>query len=369
MRSDKVQIQFCAALVDPDWDTFVTNSLDPHHEQTSLWGNLQRRRGWEAVRIIARKNGSILGGTQLLYRPFGRVFRLGYINRGPILDHDNPIVRDALLNAILACARKLRLVYLALILPYSGRHLIEPLKRLGFFEGPDFLPPRTAMFSTIVLDLSPSLEDILRGMKDTQRKHIRQAERRGLNIRNGNRSDLRSFAGLLISLCERRGERPNIPTDDFLESLWDAFAPQGQVRLFIAEQEQEAVTALLVFHMDRWARSWRIGWSGKYSEKRPNELAYWEAIKWAKAAGCRYFDFVGFDTKMANAMAGGNQTPPSVTCGASSFKLGFGGTVLPLYPRYCLFLNPLLGIPFRLANRSRMLSRALAGLFSKTGLG
>lgn len=206
MNSVPINIQVSSPRVESEWDSFVLACMDPHHEQTSLWGNVQRRRGWEAVRIIARSNGGIVGGTQLLYRPFGRGFRIGYINRGPLLNYENPVIRDAILEAILGYARKLRLIYLALILPYSGRPLIEPLKRVGFFEKPDFMPPRTPMLSTIVLDLSPSLEDILRGMKDTQRKHIRQAQRRGLSMRMGNRSDLRTFARLLISLCERRGE-------------------------------------------------------------------------------------------------------------------------------------------------------------------
>ena len=38
----------------PDWDAFVESFPDGHHEQTSLWGQVRKRHGWNIGRIIVR---------------------------------------------------------------------------------------------------------------------------------------------------------------------------------------------------------------------------------------------------------------------------------------------------------------------------
>ena len=93
--------------------------------------------------------------------------------------------------------------------------------------------------------------------------------------------------------------------------------------------------------MGKWARAWRVGWSGLHAEARPNELVYWEAIKWSKANGCRFFDIIGFDTGNARAILEGRVIPESERCGMSDCKLGFGGRVMLFPPGYCYFGNPL----------------------------
>jgi lipid II:glycine glycyltransferase (peptidoglycan interpeptide bridge formation enzyme) len=341
-QSNQYRIEVSCQKEDPEWDAFVINCPDPHHEQTSLWGDLQRFGGWTPLRLICRKDSEIAGGVQILEQPFKRFGTIGYINRGPLLAVDEPLIRQTLIDAIKNIGKTRRMIYLAIILPYKGQSFESDLLTAGFCICPERLPPTTSMKSTIVLNLTPDINEILMKMRKKTRQHIRNAEKGGLTFRVGSESDVNTFKQLLFVLCQKRGVKPNIPPGDFLPELWKAYAPKGYLRLFLTEFAGEAVGALMLFTMGDWIRAWRMGWSGRYDEVYPNDFIFWESIKWAKKNGYRFFDFVGFDTKYAKALIDNKPIPQDEICKMSFFKQGFGGEVLPLHPHYCLFFNPLL---------------------------
>jgi peptidoglycan pentaglycine glycine transferase (the first glycine) len=346
---DATEIVVSTSLEDPEWDRFVIDGPNPHHEQTALWGKLQSLRGWNLLRITMRQANTLIGGAQILERGVKRIGNIGYLPRGPLIVPDDAALRRSLLSAIRQTAKERRLVYLAVNLPYPSHFTASDLHASDFYERHDCLPPTTPMAATITVDLTQELETIQTQMRSTTRKHIRQGERRGATVREGGASDLDMFGRLLANLCERRGVRPNIPQGDFLRELWKTFAPGGYLKLFVAERDHEVLASLLVFGMGHWARAWRIGSSGSYPDVRPNELVYWEAIKWAKANGCRIFDFLGFDTGNARAILEGRIIPESERCGMSDFKLGFGGRVMLFPPAYCYFGNPIVRLLYRAA--------------------
>lgn len=325
---------------DPEWDAFVVGSVDPHPEQTSLWGDVQRLCGWRPLRLIARRGSTIVGGVQLLERPLRQIGKVGYINRGPLLAADDPILANQLLNGLMRVGRQRRMIYLAVVLPYSGQFIEAALIHHGFALRPDTLPPTTPMMSTMVLDLKQDLDEILMGLRPSTRQNVRKAQKRGLSFREGTAEDLDTFNDLLLELCKRRRVETNVPQGPFLKELWKVMASKGYLKIFLTEHGSEPIGALLLFTMGGWARLWRIGWSGRYAAAYPNELIHWETIRWARQNGYRYFDFVGFDTKYAKAIVEGRSLPADEACKISFFKQGFGGRVLTLQPHYCYFFNP-----------------------------
>jgi peptidoglycan pentaglycine glycine transferase (the first glycine) len=339
--SNPFDFQVVLGGADPEWDDWLIECGDPHPEQSSLWGETQNHRGWASFRIQARKHGRLVGGAQILERPVGRFFKVGYVNRGPLVSFDNESLREQLVCAIRTLAKERHLDYISVVLPYHGSKLIPHLDRHGFDVSPTWLPPTTPMRSTLVLDLAASLDAIQGQMRSSHRKKIRQALKRGLSFREGGAEDLSVFTALLGSLCRRRGVASNIPLDAFVHRLWHQFAPQGQLKLFLIEDRGVAVAAELAFTMGTWFRAWRTGWSGLHSHLRPNYLLKWEMIKWAKANRFNYYDFVGFNTANALAISAGREISKNALCGMSDFKLGFGGKILPLHSNYCYFSNPL----------------------------
>lgn len=138
----------------------------------------------------------------------------------------------------------------------------------------------------------------------------------------------------MIALCRRRGISPTPPAKDFFENLWKVFAPRGWVRIFLAEIDGKAVAALLVFTFGDTARVWKAGWSGEHADRRPNNLLYWEAIRWAKHSGFRFFDLVGIERDLARQLLQREKIDWAKVTGPSNFKVGFGGTPLVM-PETC----------------------------------
>jgi lipid II:glycine glycyltransferase (peptidoglycan interpeptide bridge formation enzyme) len=350
---------------DLEWDRFVIAGPNPHHEQTALWGRLQTRRGWSSLRVKMRQANTLVGGAQILERRVGRIGKIGYLSRGPLIIPDDAALRRSLLSAIRQIASERRLIYLAVTLPYPSHFTASDLEASGFSLRHERLPPTTPMAATIFLDLTQDLEAILAHMRPTTRRYIRQGQRRGASVREGGAEDVDTFDRLLRSHCERRGVQPNIPQGNFLHELWKTFAPRGCLKLFMAERDNEVLTTLLVFAMGHWARAWRVGWSGRCSELRPNELVYWEAIKWAKANGCRFFDIIGFNTENARAILEGRAILEDERCSMSDFKLGFGGRVMLFPPGYCYFGNPMVRLLYRSIGAPLLDSRLLRPLLPR----
>lgn len=327
---------------DPAWDEWVACHPQPHPEQTSGWGAAQRCRGWVASRLVVRREDRTVGGVQVLTKRLRRFLRVAYVQRGPLLAEDTPEVGPFLLRAILDTGRLRGWTYLSMILPYEGGPTEAELGHAGFVPQPKALPPQSSEGATIVVDLTPPEDEILGRMRRTTRRYIRQGEERGLTVREGSASDLDRFGELMLALCARRKVRANVPTGAFLHGVWQAFHPTDRARLFLADRQGQTIAGLIVLALGDWARAWRIGWSGESPELRPNESLYWEAMRWAKRAGHRYFDFMGFDTETALALREGRECPTGSVSNLAQFKLGLGGTPKVLRPFRCRFFHPAL---------------------------
>ena len=331
---------------DPAWDEFVESHPTAHFEQTAVWGNIQGLRGWTASRLKVLEAGKIVAGAQVLERPVGRFGRIGYVFRGPLYASSDRSNLGPSLNALVAHARRRGLYYLAVVPPYFSEQDRPVYERHGFFHGPPELPPSSSMLATAFLDLSRSDEELVRDMPRMTRRNVRYGQERGLEAVDGSRADIPDFSRLVVELCRRRGTTLNIPTGPFLEALWDRLAPRGIARLIMIRHEGTSIAGLMVFRYGAWCRAWRAGWSGEQAEKRPTELMYWKALQWARTVGCRHYDFGGIDSDIARELADGRERDLEAIrqrCSVTSYKLGFGGAIVPPVERFCLFPGRLTG--------------------------
>lgn len=345
---------------DPDWDEFVLKHADPHHEQTSMWARIRGAYGWKAVRLIARIDGRIVGGAQVLEHRIARFFTVGYVPRGPLLtDAAEAAVFSAELKRLV---RARRLTYLAVSLPFFAQPLVPVLERTGFQARPDRLPPAVWTKATAVIALNRDEEALMAAISATKRKQIRRAQKAGLTVRLGARADLPAFEELLVALCKRRGVSSNIPLGKGLESLWDTLAPGGRLKLLVVELNGTPLSALLVVAVGEWVRAWRIGWSGEHEKDNPSHLIYWEAIRWARQNGFKYFDIGGVDVRDARELLAGRDRSAPYHCQTTYSKMGFGGELLLLPGEYCYFPNGAVRFLFRHGGEALLNSRLTARL-------
>ncbi|MBI1840933.1 MAG: peptidoglycan bridge formation glycyltransferase FemA/FemB family protein [Verrucomicrobia bacterium] len=317
---------------------------EPYPEQTSSWASVKRDQGWEATRICLRQGGHIIGGAQILEKKARGLIKVGYLNRGPLVSDDALLPR--MVDELKAFASLRGYTYLAVSLPYSGQNAVPWLERSGFRRRPSDMPPAVWVRSTLILDLRKEPDQLFAEMSSTMRKHVRRSARAGVVVREGQTADLEEFCRLVLALCERRGVPSNMPGGSSLRKLWDAFAPGGNMKLFMAERAGRPLCGLMVLAFGRWARAWRIGWTGDEEKVYPSQAAYWAAIQWCQQNGFHHFDLLGVDERDATELLQGRSRDLPFHCSITQFKVGLGGNLRLLPGEFCYFPNRALGWVF-----------------------
>jgi len=307
-----------------DWDRFVARHPAAHILQTSPWGALKGRFGWADERVGLFDDGELIAGAQVLYRrlPAG-LGRLAYVPRGPLVDWTDHRQVSRLLSAIDAAAHVQGAIALTVEpdLPDEFSHR-ERLRLAGLRPAPTTIqPPRT-----LVVDISPDEDEILRAMKSKTRYNIRLAARKGVKVRGAAEADLPAFNALMAATGARNQFGVHAPA--YYEAAYRLFVPRGWARLLLAEVEGEPVAALMVFALAR--RAWYFyGASGNaHREKMPTYLLQWEAIRWARSLGCTTYDLWGVPDEEEATLEAEFTRRQDGLWGVYRFKRGFGGRLV-----------------------------------------
>ena len=329
-----LEVEVCDEPADSHWDKFVATSPRGHHVQSSLWANVKSRTGWRCFRVLAKREGRIRGGVQVLLRRTRWFGLVGYAPKGPVVDAEEPYVVERLLNELdrIAATQNIRLMAIQPPSETSAWASLSAAGRLGPF------PFELAPTATVEMDLSKPLDTLLAEMRPGTRSNVRRSQRRGIKVRLATDKDLPNFHRLLSATAHRQGFVPE--SLEFYRTFWDVFASRGHLKLFMAEHDGEPVSALLAVAFGGTVLYKRGGWSGRHGDRRPNESMHWSAIKWAQAEGYRYYDFEGISRPVAKSALSGSGIPESAVQTLDRFKLGFGGSVVLSGEPVCLMRPP-----------------------------
>ena len=294
----------------PGWDEAAVRSTAGHVLQSTAWAEVRAAQGWQPEFV---RFGGALPCALVLWRtlPAGRA--LGYVPRGPIAaPRDGAGLRSAL-SGLAARARERRAVFVKVDPELPPEAAAEALRTSGFRRAPDVQP----VVATLELDLTPDEDALLRGLEKDTRWSVRQAEKKGVTIREGgSEQDLRAFYDLYAETGGRA--RFITRTWDYYRVMWGTLARAGHARLRLAERSGRAVAG---------AMTWRCGEREIYQtaatsdDGRSAYAAYgllWRCIIEAKAAGARRFDFGGIPADLRR-----KDDPMQ---GPYHFKKGFGGS-------------------------------------------
>ncbi len=338
---EKIEMHVSDNEWDPEWDAFVASTPFGHHVQTSLWGQVKSALGYRTKRIIASEEGKIVGGGQLLIKRITPWVSIGFMPKGPIYLDGNPIFGKLFSDALDKIVRTNHLRFLALQPPYEN----SELSKIFFVAGlrPSWLELTSS--STILIDLSQDIEQILAQMKRQTRQNIRRSEREGITCREGDGSDIATFYRFHVATSKRQGFTPY--TENYYQKMWQIFKTNDNIRLIISEFAGEAISALLLIAFNDTVIAKILGWSGQYPERRPNDALFWASILWAKSHGYHYFDLEGIDRRCAIKIQQGQPLDEEMKDSYTFFKLGYGGQVV-VYPQaYDYIGNPFLRWTYR----------------------
>lgn len=341
------------------WNDLIAGLPGPHLLQTWEWSRVKARYGWEPKPYVWSKESNrsdmsdkmnkfdvsdIFAAAMVLkrripIRGFAARLNILYIPKGPLLDWSDEPLRKRVLDDLQSCAKRQGAIFLKIdpdVLlgtgvpersPTSpdvgidnhqnndGQAVMSALKRRGWQFSSDQIQFR----NTILIDLSPSEDELLARMKQKTRYNIRLADKKGVAVRVGKVGDLPMLYKMYAETSVRDGFV--IRDEDYYRTVWQTFmeskAPACEP--LIAEVSGEPVAAIFVFYFAGKAY-YLYGMSREaHREKMPNYQLQWEAMRRAKAAGCSLYDLWGAPDVF-------DETDPM--WGVFRFKEGLGGQVV-----------------------------------------
>ena len=316
------------------WNTLIASFPKPHILQTWQWGEIKSRFGWtpsyrvwgdeynpDAAALILQREIPLAG--------FAARLRVLYAPKGPLLrDWGNGNLRKQVLDDLQELARQRGAIFLKIDpdvelgsgVPGEPKAESNPLGGALQSElqarGWRYSAEQIQFRNTVLIDLTVSEDKMLARMKQKTRYNIRFAARKGVSVRIGTANDFELLYRMYAETSARNGFV--IRSLDYYQALWRTFFSADMLDPLIAEVDDEPIGAVMLF---RYAgRSWYIhGMSRElHREKMPNYLLQWEAMRRAKALGCREYDLWGAPETFDESDS---------MWGVFRFKRGLGGEV------------------------------------------
>jgi len=307
-------------VLDPaQWNQALERLPTPHILQTWQWGALKERYGWRAQHWLWQVRDEPQAAALALTRRVRPLpIRVMYVPKGPVLDYARGPLVECVLADLEEMARSERVLSVKIDPDVRandpvGAEWASRLQRRGWLLSPEQIQFR----NTSLVDLTPSLDDILAQMKSKWRYNVRLAQRQGVAVREGTYDDLPLLYRMYAETSER--DRFVIRPEAYYRDAWESFIEAGLARPLIAAVGGEPVAMVVLFRFG--CRAWYMFGASRalHRDCMPNHLLQWEAIRWAKAQGCTAYDLWGAPDVM-------DESDPM--WGVYRFKAGFGARLV-----------------------------------------
>jgi lipid II:glycine glycyltransferase (peptidoglycan interpeptide bridge formation enzyme) len=341
------------------WNELIAGLPGAHILQTRQWAEVKSLYGWTPLpRLWKDVSGKVKAAALILERTVSPLkLRVQYAPRGPLLDWSDARLRDRVLDDLQSMARKRRAIFIKVdpelivgtgvpgaadaVETETGSNVLAEFGRRGW----RFSDEQIQFRNTVWVSLEGSEEDRLGRLKQKWRYNLRLAQRKGVQVRQGQLDDLPKVYKMYAETSVRDGFV--IRSEEYYRAVWQKFMENAMATPLIAELEGEAIAGLMLFHFA--GRAWYLyGMSTQSSrEKMPNYLLQWEAMSLAVQKGCTVYDLWGAPDLFDES---------DRMWGVFRFKEGMGGEVVRtggawdyaaspiIYPAYTRLLPRLLDI-------------------------
>lgn len=308
------------------WDDFVTSQQNHTFLHSWAWGEFNEAMGDKIWRFGAYSSptGSDPVGllsVALVIKVHAKRGNFLFVPHGPIIkpagsDPDFTGVRPRHIMEVLiaklreiANQEKVSFIRISPILEESeeNRNLFN---KRGFRPAPIHMHAET----TWTLDLSPSEDELLMGMRKTTRNLIRRAMKEKVHVVIGSSErDLAIFNGLYMETVKKHHFAPFPLT--YLKNQVKVLSGDNRIKVFTAWYNNECLAAAIVVF---YGNSAFYHHGASIASKIPAAyLLQWEAIREAKRRGHKFYNFWGIIKEGTPA----NHPWRGITL----FKKGFGG--------------------------------------------
>ena len=301
------------------WNEFLLGTGSPSVLQSFQWGELKSNFSWQPFRLmVVDDDKRPLGGISLLKRAIPKSgYYLFYAPRGPVFSTWSLEVLQRLIEAIKDLARREKVVFLRIDpnIKDDDQEKTTILEKLGFAKITDNLTSVLQPRCTMMLDLSPSVDELLKSFKEKHRYNIRLARKKGVKVDSASGVEGIERFYKMMEITQNRQKFAIRPLA-YYQKIWEIMEPKAMTRLFVAEADGEDLSSIMVLKFGQ--KIWYM-YGGSSNSKRnlmPNYLLQWEVMRWAKEAGCTCYDMWGIPH---------NPKPGQALWGVYRFKKGFNG--------------------------------------------
>lgn len=190
---------------------------------------------------------------------------------------------------------------------------------------------------TLLLDLTKSEDALLAQMKPKTRYNIRLAARKGVKVFSWNYPESLDYLPYFLQQTKETNLRDQISShhDDYYKSVLEELGKEKMASLVVAFFEDKPICSMILIRHAGTATYLFGASTDDNRETMATYLIQWEAIKLAKAAGDKVYDFwgvrvderVGKHIETHDGKTNLVQPTPGKSFGVTRFKLGFGGIV------------------------------------------
>lgn len=292
------------------WENFVLAYPEKTFLYSWQWGEFNRAMGERIWRLGIYEN-DIVCGVALVIKIVAKRGTFLFFPHGPLIDWNHQAHFLLLLEYIKKLAHQEKAHFIR-VSPLLARGALvvtrAPLAAFGFRPAPIHMHAET----TWTLDLAPTEEELLAGMRKTTRNLIRRAEREHVIVEIG---ESQSLVDIFYDLHSQTVERQHfVPfSKKYIVEEVKAFAPNNII-IAIAKVDETPIAGAIV-PLDNTSGYYHHGAS--VASKIPAAyLLQWRIIQELKKRGLRYYNFWGIAL---------TDDPKHPWHGLSLFKQGFGG--------------------------------------------
>jgi FemAB-related protein (PEP-CTERM system-associated) len=288
-----------------EWDLFIRSAEDATSYHRVKWRNVIAESFGHSCHYLAAidDNGEWQGVLPLVHmrsRIFGHfLISVPFVNYGGLLCN-NDSAAGVLLDEAERLRRSLGATHVEL------RHARRSLTGI----------PSKQHKVTMVLDLATDVDDQWRAFNGKLRNQIRKAEKNGLQSTIGHLELLDGFYAVFARNMRDLGTP--VYAKSFFRNILEVFP--DTTRIFSVYHEGRMIAAAI----GSWFKdTFEVPWASSISDYNalcPNNMLYWEAIRFAIRNGFKKFDF-------------GRSTPNE---GTYNFKKQWGAMPIQLYWQYLM---------------------------------
>ena len=292
----------------PVWDAALAQA-PAALQQDWCYGEAMRGLGADVRRVGLVERGTLIGLAQFTARRIGGVVSMAVCTRGPVWLEpvDEGLARKA--HSALKSGLGLGWPRITLVTPDAVNPVgVRGMKRV------------MTGYSTVLLDLERTDEDLRAALDGKWRNRLNSAEKASFQVRE-NSTKIAQYRWILETEEGQRQARGYRATP---ASLVPAYVEAKQDRnslLILRADEGKSKTAAMMFLIHGCAATYHMGWASETGRKSgAHNRLLWEALGHLRSRGVRQLDLGG-----VNTVSG---------AGIARFKLGTGGRVVTLGGTY-----------------------------------